>query len=241
MKHLILGDTHGRPTWKKAAAEDFDMLVFLGDYFDSWDFSATEEIHNFREICQFKRDNPDRVTLLIGNHDFHYMPTAMSVGESYSGFKTASGWNIREVLEENMDLLQMAYRFDKWLCTHAGVTKTWLNKTLEINPDDKVFFPIPIIDEYINDVFKHSPRHFLFNGNEDTGDDITQSPIWVRPASLMSDALDNYKQIVGHTRVGKINPKGVHDQFFFCDTLDKSSSGEFLVIEDGVVSTLKTR
>ena len=33
----------------------------------------------------------------------------------------------------------------------------------------------------------------------DTGDEICQTPIWVRPYSLRSDKLDYYIQVVGHT------------------------------------------
>ena len=31
------------------------------------------------------------------------------------------------------------------------------------------------------------------------GDNIYQSPLWIRPNSLHQDALPNYRQIVGHT------------------------------------------
>lgn len=35
MKHLIIGDLHGRNSWEKAPIEQADQVIFLGDYTDS--------------------------------------------------------------------------------------------------------------------------------------------------------------------------------------------------------------
>ena len=43
---------------------------------------------------------------------------------------------------------------------------------------------------------------FKFNGWECTGDNVTQGPTWVRPASLIHDAYFK-KQVVGHTPIEK--------------------------------------
>lgn len=51
----------------------------------------------------------------------------------------------------------------------------------------------------------------------------------------MSDAVDGYIQIVGHTTQNKINI--VNDQFVFIDTL--GTSGEYLVIEDNILKPTK--
>jgi len=39
MKTIILGDTHGRDLWKQIVEieNDADRIIFLGDYFDSFD------------------------------------------------------------------------------------------------------------------------------------------------------------------------------------------------------------
>ena len=76
MKIVALGDTHGRDMWKTIVKieEDFDKLLFIGDYFDTRDdIDASTQIQNFKEILEFKKENPDKVILLIGNHDFHYL------------------------------------------------------------------------------------------------------------------------------------------------------------------------
>ena len=73
MKTIVVGDTHGRSHWKTISEQNnFDKIVFIGDYFDSRDKSITSdiEIKNFKEILHFKENNFNEVTLLYGNHIF---------------------------------------------------------------------------------------------------------------------------------------------------------------------------
>ncbi len=72
---LVLPDVHGRKFWKKPCEniENYDKVVFLGDYFDPYDFekiSVVDCIENFNEILELKRNNMDKVILLIGNHKY---------------------------------------------------------------------------------------------------------------------------------------------------------------------------
>lgn len=76
-KVLIIPDVHGRPFWRKAKEKinSVDKVVFLGDYLDPYGYEGiTREnaIEEFKEIIQFKVDNPDKVILLLGNHDCAY-------------------------------------------------------------------------------------------------------------------------------------------------------------------------
>lgn len=63
------------------------------------------------------------------------------------------------------------------------------------------------------------------------GDDVTQTPIWVRPYSLQIDKLDDFRQVVGHTTQDKLQ---IGKHITYIDTL--GTSGEYLIIEDGVMS-----
>ena len=65
MKTVILGDTHGRDCWKQiVASESPNRVIFIGDYFDSFDNTAVEQMYNFQEIIDGVRDdnNWDRKT-----------------------------------------------------------------------------------------------------------------------------------------------------------------------------------
>lgn len=225
MKIIAIGDVHGRSFWKLiASAQAFDKLVILGDYFDSFDISASEQMNNFSELVAYKKANPDKVVLLIGNHDFHYLPVAMDAVEMYSGFQQRFAFQISQLLEENKNLLQICYTWEDYLFTHAGVTHTWLNDAGYSEEE---------IDVFINELFRYQPRWFFFNGSDPYGDNVTQSPIWVRPASLKRNAYkyETIKQVVGHTTVQKLAI--TKDRFFFIDTM--GTSKEYLILNDGRV------
>ena len=219
MRIIALGDTHGRTDWKLVAAQrNFDKFVFIGDYFDSHeDISPERQQENFKEIITFKKDNMDKVVLLFGNHDYHYLRTNNDI---YSGYQFSEKRNIQELLHPAIDegLLQMCFFWQKMLFCHAGVTRSWcLNNFIEEEN----------IEKAINDLFIQNPNAFGFKGgitSDPSGDDIYQSPVWVRPNSLLKDKIEGYIQVVGHTMQDNLV---VSDDVIFIDTL--GTSGEYLI------------
>lgn len=245
MKTIALGDTHGRTYWKIITSKnDFDKVIFIGDYFDTHEnVSPQQQKDNFRDIVAFKKANMNKVVLLFGNHDYHYLRTT---NEQYSGFQQWQKTDIQELLHKAIDgnLLQMCHVENNFLFTHAGVTRTWCNaNNIDLNH----------IQQSINDLFKYKPNAFRFTAGRrynNYGDDITQSPIWVRPRSLYIDKIPNYIQVVGHTThdtitglngsrewydntYGKYETSGV----IFIDTL--GTSGEYLQIINDKLSATK--
>jgi hypothetical protein len=78
------------------------------------------------------------------------------------------------------------------------VSRTWLKLTGHTDEE---------IESYINELFTTKRYMFSFNRNyvfSIEGDDITHSPIWIRPRSLLSDKIVGYTHICGHTTVKKI-------------------------------------
>ena len=224
MKLISIGDIHGRNSWIQIAnSQAFDKIVFIGDYFDSFTIPAEEQILNFREIVAYKEANYDKVVLLLGNHDYHYLPVARTSNGTYSGFQDRYAFQISDLLQMHRDLFQVCYRWEDYLFTHAGVTTTWL---------DHAGYKGEEIDNFINELFRNKPQKFRFNGNDPYGDDVTQSPLWVRPRSLRKDAYGHgtIKQVVGHTSMKRLVIE--EDHFYFIDTLD--SSGEYMVIDGKV-------
>lgn len=235
MKIIALGDIHGRNSWQQIIQDndDNDLIIIEGDYFDSRDkISAAEQMYNFKEIIAFKEANMDKVILLIGNHCEHYFPWVDSV---YSGYQHKHALEIQQLLVDALDkgFLQMCYIHGKFLFSHAGVTKTWANYVLGRN--DFKLEDGKLLEQLINDQFKNQPMLFHFSyGNrfsfDPSGDDIFQSPIWVRPKSLMKDKLDNFIMIVGHTSMKKLDVTGIQYGVIFTDCL--GTSGEYLKIDD---------
>jgi predicted MPP superfamily phosphohydrolase len=63
------------PAWENAldiVFSDIDKVVFVGDYFDSFTVSNAEMKANVLDLFLFKRQYPERVFMLWGNHDVHY-------------------------------------------------------------------------------------------------------------------------------------------------------------------------
>ena len=185
-----IGDVHGRPFWKSYIKKEFNEFYFTGDYFDSYDIPFSKQYANFTEICKEARSD-ERIKLCLGNHDYHYLIGVHD--QFYSGYQDQNSKKIGEVFEENIDLFKIVYPTeDKYIISHAGITSWFLKSIGGKKPED------------INSAFLKDRNILRFNGYNIYGDDITQSPIWVRPGSLENDHLPGYSQIVGHTPVREI-------------------------------------
>ena len=105
MKTIIIGDIHGRDAWKQIInqEQDADRVIFVGDYFDSFDVPGLIQIQNFQDIIEFKTTSKSEVVLLIGNHDYHYFP---EIGENgCSGYQTRMAPSINHIIDINRDHL----------------------------------------------------------------------------------------------------------------------------------------
>jgi len=244
-KTIVLGDTHGRSNWKLAIHQDKpDRVIFIGDYFDSFEISGVEQINNFKEIIKYKENNPQvEVVLLIGNHDHHYFPEVGYTGTS--GYQNKIAPSIAQVVDENRHHLQMAYGFGEYLFTHAGVSPVFMDQVF--GEDD---WSIENIVVDLNEMFKYKPKAFDFNGFEYTGNNTTQTPIWIRPSALMSankkhpkGLKKDYIQVVGHTQMHKLDLKDSNKftdgRYYFIDTMD--TTGQYLVWQDNKLTVNSVR
>ena len=61
MKVLVVADVHGDPSWKEILAyqQEYDHIVFLGDYVDSLIYKPEQMIINLMDIIRFKKENPE--------------------------------------------------------------------------------------------------------------------------------------------------------------------------------------
>lgn len=139
--YLIIPDVHGRTFWKESVekfGKDAEKIIFLGDYLDPYPqeyITSDDAFPRFKEIIELKKKDPDRVILLLGNHDCHYM---------FEDFVTSSRFNYDKEEEyhkfynENKDLFRFSYYSpDKILFTHAGIHPSWLKiNKLELPKND---------------------------------------------------------------------------------------------------------
>jgi predicted phosphodiesterase len=251
MKTIVIGDIHGRSVWKLIInQEQPDRVIFIGDYFDSFDISGLEQIHNFKTIIEYKETSFSRVgtleehktevILLIGNHDHHYFSEIGYTGTS--GYQHGIAPNITQVVDENRQHLQMAYQMDEFLFTHAGVSSVFMDQVF-----GKGGWKVENIATDLNELSKYKPKTFEFgtmlhyNTYQDpSGDNEGQSPIWIRPKSLMRSNKDILRkqiiQVVGHTQQEQIDTKGMATggRYYYIDTL--GTSGEYMIINNNEIS-----
>lgn len=224
MKQIILGDTHGRDTWKQILLQEneWDRVIFIGDYFDTHeDITPETQMNVVSDIIQFKKDNPDKVILLVGNHDYHYWP---GVTEDYSGYQPQMRASFEYILDSNKKLFQMCFvdEYDT-VYSHAGFTETFVEQRIGT-----------FSERQVNDVWKYKPQSFAFYPMDRShcGDDIHQGCLWVRPQSLYRDSISKL-QVVGHTQVNNINhpAKSERRGFYMIDAI---GSRQYLVRKDSV-------
>ena len=142
MKILVIPDVHGRTFWKDAVenfAEECDKIIFLGDYIDPYkdeDITRKQAIAILEEIINLRANNPDKVVLLMGNHDAHYMLRNFPRSTRYD---SSNSFKIKEIYSSHRSLFKLAHEETvngkRMLFTHAGVMKSWVERNKPIIGD----------------------------------------------------------------------------------------------------------
>ena len=121
---IICPDIHCRDFYKPVLNIKDKRIVFLGDYLDPYPWENVtfrDGIENLKEIIQFKKDNSDRVTLLLGNHDFNYIWRRNWA----SRFEPYFCKEVYQIYMDNFELFEPYKIIDDILFTHAGVSEGW--------------------------------------------------------------------------------------------------------------------
>ena|SRR5579859_4660660 len=207
MNVISVGDIHGRPYWKLINPDLFDRIVFNGDYMDSYIFSNDETLQNIYEIVEFKKMYPEKVVLLLGNHDVQYMWSYREFG--CTGFRDTMYDDVHILLNDNRDLFRVAHQEGKTIWTHAGISKGWLKynqKTIDENA--KKFGTEQLVDT-LNCIMHTSDNKILHQVSSIRGGVYRDGGItWADRRETMNNYLDGYHQIVGHTPIDRITRFG---------------------------------
>ena len=243
-KILVFGDIHGRGFWKGPFAEyvnKVDKVVFLGDYLDfypdEWEgveHTREDDMDNFLQIIDLKREYGDKVILLKGNHDEHYASITFDrlAGGTRKDNKNAN--TIRQIFKEFSDYFQLAYEETisekRFLFTHAGVTKSWYEKYKnligELNADN--LNKLDETDDGQRALCDISSYRSWFG-------DKTGSILWSDVRERMvdkSETIDGVFQVFGHTR---LNEKPIITDSWACVDCSKP----FIIYENGLLTELK--
>lgn len=191
MRVLVFPDTHGRryDLILTQEIENVDKVVFLGDYWDSFDISFKNQFSVMRTIVDFKRSFPDKIELLLGNHDVQYLYTPQYRCTGYQEEPV-----IPLFMQENKDLFDYAYAYDDYLFCHAGVSQTWLETVLY-----KYNMHWPNTAESYAELLNWEFQEIFWIGKDHKGSDPIDGPLWIRPQKLVEDQPHGITQVVGHT------------------------------------------
>jgi hypothetical protein len=226
---LTISDVHGRTNWKEQVGDlsQWNKIIFLGDYVDSYDIETNKILENLMDIIEFKKEYPDLVELLLGNHDIAYIWE----NEYYdcSGFKSSMLRSYNTLFNDNLQLFKVCFQIDNYIWTHAGIVNEWYKALLRIW-DDIVL--IGNISEQLNHMLntKHH-RQFLFRcGYSRGGEYMHGGIVWADQSETSVNPLLNYHQIVGHTvqRNGLVN-KVVIDNNTSITYCDLASTESFII------------
>ena len=193
---IVFGDIHGSTFWKKVVSENPDYrFVFLGDYLDPYVYIVPEQLmNNLKEIIQLKKDRPDDVILLLGNHDLHYFCSDM-VPSSRFDFTLAEEASV--LFRENIHLFTYAYQVDNCIFTHAGISEEWFLYDFKGDASKN-------IAEQLNNPLPEQDASLCRCGKARGGERGAVGGIFWADVSELYEPLQGYTQVVGHNRVNDV-------------------------------------
>jgi len=209
---LIIPDVHGREYWIDPCKhiEDFNKVIFLGDYIDHYENESAKldvsreithesEIENFKSIIQFKKDNPQKCVLLLGNHDVsYYSKTYFNTYDYHCRHDYKNHNVIAKLFNDNKYLFQFAYIWNDCLFSHAGMIEELYHDTFDLLMKPKYH-----LDSVINSYYKQRKHQgadlykcSMFRGGFDAYGSIVWADIrehkdWCPPTTR--------QQVFGHT------------------------------------------
>ena len=136
---MVIPDVHGRTFWREPVHEALEnslaKVIFLGDYVDTYpyefdgmdpDVINRRAIGIFKEIIELKKKYPDRMTLLLGNHDCTYA-ISTSICECRTDYKNFE--EIRDLFVADRDLFRLADETTingrHFIFSHAGINQRY--------------------------------------------------------------------------------------------------------------------
>lgn len=185
MKILIIPDVHGRDFWIEPCSHinEFDKVIFLGDYHDPYPYEISQETSRNRlrdQLLPFVLEHQDKVVCLFGNHDGNYL-----VGEMADRLDFYHREEVAEYMNKmNIKLIHIE---GKYLFSHSGVLPKWLeNNNLTLKDLETLPFNHPAL-------MNVSP---IRGGWSEVG-----GCVWgdVREYAIR-EHLPDYYQIFGHTQ-----------------------------------------
>lgn len=224
----VVPDVHQTKHWSEiksylTGTNPVDKLVFLGDYYDTHEsnppYKDQGAVDNLQEIIDLKKEYPDKVDLLFGNHDLHYLDKRFRASQ----FQSSNYEIFHKILIDNFNLFKVAVTYGDWVFSHAGLSRTYLERVLKLDLSKSKSEVIEEVNQKVLadlSFISYQYNPFDYSGTGDTKD---QGPLWIRPNSLIQDAAYTH-QVVGHTGLAETAPRYLQykeNKVVFLDSEDK--------------------
>lgn len=214
---MVIPDVHGRLFWKEPVKKYLDIVdrvVFLGDYLDPYegeDGLADDIFENMKEIIALKQSNMEKVVLLKGNHDQHYISELFEIMAGGTRMDMQNWNKYHQTFTDYKDLFQIAHYEQvgkvPYVFSHAGLTLYWLKKVNE-NVwklfDSKISVTDPEIIERINlldDEGKGQEMLAVIGSYRSDFGEKTGGVLW---ADIEEHAIPNAPKIYGLNKVFQV-------------------------------------
>jgi hypothetical protein len=165
LKTLAVGDIHTK-LWIIDEVEKlipkYDAVVFCGDYADDWGKEAPDSLATWEKLWRLQQDYPDKVKLVLGNHDFIYVNRTPSLQSGYNSItQLAINASPNKYLKDWLLSLPIILEIDGVTFSHAGIAEGW-NGEQDVNSlwtDTSPIWVRPGMARYadIPQVFGHTP------------------------------------------------------------------------------------
>lgn len=192
MKWITIGDIHGRDNWKSIDINQYDKVIFMGDYVDGRE--ELDELKNLEEIIDLKLNHPDKVVLLVGNHDLQYH---WHSSRRLRIYKEKYALDYQRLFKQYEEHFQLSYYAFDHLWIHAGVTTRWI-QYMQMHGHDFSECKTKDLSIQLNRLFEKGCKELYSVGKARGGNDVG-GPFWADISELKSSAAPIH-QIVGHNK-----------------------------------------
>ena len=221
IKYLVVPDVHGRTFWKDAL-RDFSRgkfpnakVIFLGDYIDPYTqvecITPKEAYTVFKNIMKWVKKHKEKVIMLLGNHDIHYIVPSDTVRLDFANFRTIQRYYKRYLDEYFNIAYEDVIGGKRFLFTHAGVVSGWLDHTYHFDSKPTA--------KFLNSCLHEPDKMYLLlqRSRQRGGYFNSGSPIWADLSEHIHDLHPpkNVFQVFGHSWCA--NEFRMDDQFIMLD------------------------
>jgi hypothetical protein len=228
MRTLIIPDIHihTRNADHWLHSQQYDHVVFLGDYFDDFNDTPGDAMNTARWLCDRMDSGTD--IFLLGNHDAAYLfPDSPQLG--CSGFTREKYRAIHEVLKpRHWERFQIAHFEQGWPMSHAG-----FHPGLIKAPTVKKI--LSRCEKAMDSAGRRIVDPILGAGKDRGGPQEFGGPLWLDFGSLVP--IPQINQLVGHTPGRRVRESNTANSRNYCIDVRNASAAAILCDEKLTILT----